>query len=395
MSTHLTTRDTVTENDACLRRRSDAAVAKDPTRLLQDHVSSTNPLQDDKPATPSAAATSKSARTGNAQFTSPPINAAAIHAHVAQYAHAHTPTALAWLLPTILAFLLLHTVFANVWSLLPLAALIRVRLFILAHDLAHGAFLPSPKWNRRLAAVLMPACAYTPVSFWTRTHGYHHRHVGDLDFPDTAWTTARYRAAPKVDRVVYRVLSHPALILSGVVPAVLFFGVQQVTALGWEWAIEVVVLGWHWYRGTVGFEIASATIAATIGVLLFHAQHTFDGVHRARGKEWDPTAMALRGSSFLQVPYGWRWVTAALEFHHVHHLNAKVPCYRLQACHEDAGEWFDEVPKITVWEVITSVKWCLWDEKRGMVATPDEAMRGGRKGSGDGSEFAQLALFAE
>ncbi|KNE65342.1 hypothetical protein AMAG_10984 [Allomyces macrogynus ATCC 38327] len=384
MST-LATPGAVTENDACRPRRSDAAfAAKDPaTRLLRDGAQA-----------PSRAATAAKSRT-SAQRASPPIDAAAIHAHVAKYAHAHTPTALLWLLPTILAFLALHTIFANFWPLLPLAALIRVRLFILAHDLAHGAYLPSPKWNRRLTSVLMPACAYTPASFWTRTHAFHHRHVGDLDFPDTAWTTARFRAAPKVDQVAYKLLSHPALVLSGIVPAVLFFGVQQASAHAWEWAIEAAVLGWHWSHGTAAFELASATIAATIGVLLFHAQHTFDGVHRARGKNWDATVMALRGSSVLQVPYGWRWVTAALEFHHVHHLNAKVPCYRLRACHEDAGTWFEEVPKITVWEVITSVKWCLWDEQRGVVATPDEAMRGGREGRGSGSEFARLSLFAE
>ncbi|KAJ3354712.1 hypothetical protein GGF32_002391 [Allomyces javanicus] len=383
MSTHAT-RDAVTENGACRRPRSDTA-AKDPA---------TRPLQDGAQAPSRAAATGTSKSRPTARLASPPIDAAAIHAHVAQYAHAHTPTAIAWLLPTILAFLLLHTSLAY-WPLLPLAALIRVRLFILAHDLAHGAFLPSPKWNRRLASVLMPACAYTPASFWTRTHAFHHRHVGNLDFPDTAWTTARYRAAPKVDQVAYTLLSHPALVLSGIVPAVLFFGVQQASAYAWEWAIEITVLGWHWYRGTVAFELASATAAATIGVLLFHAQHTFNGVQRARGKNWDATEMALRGSSFLQVPDGWRWVTAALEFHHVHHLNAKVPCYRLRACHEDAEGWFDEVPKITVWEVITLVKWCLWDEKRGVVATPDEAMRGGRDGRSGGSEFARLALFAD
>ncbi|KAJ3375490.1 hypothetical protein GGF31_004609 [Allomyces arbusculus] len=381
MSTHQPTPKAVTENAACPWQRSDA-VAKDPA---------TRRLEDGAPTKPST----KSRTIADPQLASPPIDAAAIHAHVAQYAHAHTPTALVWLVPTILAFLVLHTVFANVWPLLPLAALVRVRLFILAHDLAHGAFLSSPTWNRRLAAVLMPACAYTPASFWTRTHAFHHRHVGDLDFPDTAWTTARYRAAPKMDQVAYRVLSHPALILSGVVPAVLFFGVQQASAYGWEWAIEVAVLGWHWYHRTAAFELASATIAATIGVLLFHAQHTFDGVHRARGKNWDPTTMALRGSSFLQVPFWLKWVTAALEFHHVHHLNAKVPCYRLRACHEDGWTWFDEVPKITVWEVITSTRWCLWDEKRGIVATPDEAMRGGRDGRGSGSEFARLPLFAE
>ncbi|ORZ41440.1 fatty acid desaturase, partial [Catenaria anguillulae PL171] len=276
---------------------------------------------------------------------------------------------------TIAGFLLLHL---HALSLtLPLAILFRVRLFILTHDMAHGAFFPSRRANIWAANVIMPMASYTPASFWRKTHGYHHMFANVLDRDDTPWTTSRYLAAPKQARLFYRVLNHPVAMLSGLVPATVYFIIQQFSPTNhlWEIALEMLVLAFHYHRGSLAFEFASATGGALIGMLLFNVQHSFHGVHRARGESWDNVTNAIFGSSLLVLPWWLAWFTAGLEYHHVHHLNPRVPCYRLQECHEAAKDTlFKHVRRVPWWEMATVLPYSLWDEARGRMVRPNEVV---------------------
>lgn len=46
--------------------------------------------------------------------------------------------------------------------------------------------------------------------------------------------------------------------------------------------------------------------------------------------EHNRTVAALEGSSHLMAPWWWRWVLVGVETHHIHHVNARVPGYRMQ-----------------------------------------------------------------
>jgi omega-6 fatty acid desaturase (delta-12 desaturase) len=70
-------------------------------------------------------------------------------------------------------------------------------------------------------------------------------------------------------------------------------------------------------------------MASAIGAYLFYAQHNFPAV-RLRGREnWDHYFAALHSSSFIRMGPVLNWFTGNIGYHHVHHLNARIPFYRL------------------------------------------------------------------
>ena len=72
---------------------------------------------------------------------------------------------------------------------------------------------------------------------------------------------------------------------------------------------------------------------------------------------------ALKGSSLLRLPGILRWFTGNIGFHHIHHLNPRIPNYRLARCHEDNAA-LHVAPVVTVWSGLKATLLCLWDEER-------------------------------
>ena len=69
-----------------------------------------------------------------------------------------------------------------------------------------------------------------------------------------------------------------------------------------------------------------------------------------------------------------QWVTANIGIHHVHHISARIPNYRLQEC-LDATPELQNVTKITVWEGISTLRLTLWHEDSRRLVTFREARR--------------------
>src|SRR5262249_33680818 len=101
----------------------------------------------------------------------------------------------------------------------------------------------------------------------------------------------------------------------------------------------VLALGW-----AIGFStllvvhLPVALLASSAGVWLFHVQHCFDATYWARHLQWDYVRAGLYGSSYYKLPRPLQWLTANIGLHHVHHLDTRIPNYRLQAC-------LDEIPQ--------------------------------------------------
>ncbi|MGF6227750.1 fatty acid desaturase [Inquilinus ginsengisoli] len=74
-------------------------------------------------------------------------------------------------------------------------------------------------------------------------------------------------------------------------------------------------------------------IASIIGVWLFAVQHRFEETLWQRDADWTFGAASLQGSSYLKLPRILQWFTGNIGFHHIHHLNPRIPNYRLPACH--------------------------------------------------------------
>jgi len=83
----------------------------------------------------------------------------------------------------------------------------------------------------------------------------------------------------------------------------------------------------------------------------------------ARRREWDPLRAAMEGSSFYKLPAVLRWFTANIGYHHVHHLNPRIPNYRLRQCYNSIPALKDK-PPLTIRKSLSAMTLKLWDEER-------------------------------
>ncbi len=103
-------------------------------------------------------------------------------------------------------------------------------------------------------------------------------------------------------------------------------------------------------------------IAGSAGVWLFFVQHQFEDVYWESGERWSYADAALQGSSYLKLPQPLQFFTGNIGLHHVHHLNARVPNYNLQAAH-DGLPVFADVPVLTMRESFRCSRLKLIDER--------------------------------
>ncbi len=103
-------------------------------------------------------------------------------------------------------------------------------------------------------------------------------------------------------------------------------------------------------------------IAAVAGLWLFYLQHQYEEVIWFRDKDWKFREVALEGSSFVKFPKVLQWFSGNIGFHHIHHVNPRIPNYNLEQCYKDNAV-FQEVTPVTFLMSLKSLKLRLWDEK--------------------------------
>jgi omega-6 fatty acid desaturase (delta-12 desaturase) len=274
---------------------------------------------------------------------------------------------------------------------LPAGALL-VRVFIVQHDCGHGSFFASRQanaWVGRLCSLL--TCA--PYGNWSRHHSVHHaqssnldRPRGDTDMYSTCLTVRAYRALSPRARFLYRLPRHP-LIANFLLPPVVFLLVYRFplgtprqwwrerlsvqftnAALVALFAGLVFLLGW---QAVLLVQLSIMMVASILGVGLFSLQHRFETARWMDRGSWTFVDAALHGSSWLSLPGVLQWLTGNIGFHHVHHLNPRVPNYRLARAHA-AVQALVAVPAVLLGDVLGAFRLTLWDEAAGrMVAFRD------------------------
>lgn len=269
---------------------------------------------------------------------------------------------------------------------LPAAGLV-VRIFIIQHDCGHGSFFRSRRANDALG-LLSSLITLTPYDNWRRQHAGHHANWNNLDRRESGadiysscLTTGEYAALSRRQRFVYRAVRH-AGIAHFLIPPLVFLLLYRLpfdTPAAWRkerWSVYltnlaligiVVGMGFAIGFGAVAMVQLPITIAAAIiGVWLFSVQHKFEQVSWYRRAEWNMTEVSLRGTSMLRLPRILQWFTGNIGFHHVHHLNPRIPNYRLQRCHETTPA-LHVVPVLTLWDALRASGYALWDEARGRM----------------------------
>lgn len=260
-----------------------------------------------------------------------------------------------------------------------ISAMFLVRLFVLFHDCVHGSLFPKKGINTFFGHAL-GVLVFTPFDDWRFSHLRHHASYADLDargFGDI-WTMTRaeYDSASPAKRLSYRLYRNPAVLLGlgALFSFILRYRLptrkakrkERVSVLFTNLLIGIVVLlaaatiGWRTY---LLVQIPVIWMAGGMGIWLFYVQHQFEGVYWARRKKWSALRAAMEGSSFYSLPPLLRWITANIGYHHVHHLNARIPNYRLKSCCE-AIPALNDKPALTIRKSLSGIRLKLWDEER-------------------------------
>jgi len=270
--------------------------------------------------------------------------------------------------------------YVSYWLALPflvVAAGFLIRTFIIFHDCCHGSFFKSKRAND-IVGTILGVLTHVPYRQWKNAHARHHATSGNLDKRGVGdiWilTVAEYEAASRWKKLGYRLYRNP-LVMFVLGPIYVFliqyrFNVQgarrkerlntyltNVLIAAMHTAM-IAAIGWQHYlliHGPIFF------VSGMLGIWLFYVQHQFEDSYFENDPEWSYVQAAVEGSSYYKLPRVLQWITGNIGFHHVHHLNPKVPNYNLEKAHEAAPP-LQHAATITLRTSLQSLKFRLWDE---------------------------------
>ncbi len=255
--------------------------------------------------------------------------------------------------------------------------LLILRFFVIYHDQQHLAILA----HSRVAEGLMRAFgifALSPSSVWRSSHNHHHTHNSKLrgshigSFP--IMTSENFLKSSKATRFNYLFMRHPMTILFGYVFVFLhgmclypFLNKPRehadcLIALVLHLVVAVAITYFFGWLALLLTLIIPFFIADAIGTYLFYAQHNFPGVSFSDNAGWTYDKAALESSSYMKTGLFWAWFTANIGYHHIHHLNARIPFYRLPEVAEAIPELKN--PRMTSlhpMEIIRCLGLKVWD----------------------------------
>lgn len=270
-----------------------------------------------------------------------------------------------------------------------LGALLIVRTFITYHDYMHGAILSGSRLAKMLFNVYA-AFGLTPPRSWRKSHNYHHGHVGQLSTESVGAfpliTTRMWRSASPRLRARYRIERHPLTVLNGYV-TIFFLNIcllplLRAPANHWDSAVSLLAHGGLiavlWIYG--GFDMAFFVVllpmylAGALGSYLFFAQHSFKHMIILSPETWSFYRAALVSSSYMRLNRIMQWFTGNIGYHHIHHLNVRIPFYRLPEAMAAIPEL--QAPPTTTLsprEIVNCFRASLWDEERQRMVSYREA----------------------
>jgi omega-6 fatty acid desaturase (delta-12 desaturase) len=278
-----------------------------------------------------------------------------------------------------------------------LAGLVIVRMFVIYHDYLHGAILG----RSRLADIFFTAfglLALAPRSTWKQSHDHHHHHNGQYfaDSMGEVWlmTIDEYVNASRWRRLGYVAVRHPLIILLGYFTIFLYsLCIHQLLTKPRQHLDAAAALLIHagLITGLAVFAPAALVftfyvpvlLADALGAYLFYAQHNFPGARLRNRASWDYAAAALDSSSYLRMNAVMHWFTGNIGYHHVHHLNARIPFYRLPEAMAGIEELQSPgTTSLHPCDIYRCLRLKLWDPERNCLVSFQEcrgvAFRGDR-----------------
>jgi acyl-lipid omega-6 desaturase (Delta-12 desaturase) len=272
-----------------------------------------------------------------------------------------------------------------------LATVFLTRMYSLFHDLTHNSLFESRRANST-GGHLLGYLLFTPYRWWQRQHAIHHAHTGDLDHRGigeiNTMTLAEYESASRVRRLGYHLYRNPLLMLL-VGPSLVFLFERRfpqrgmspkilLSVVATNLALVAWVVGWSALVGVGTFLLIQGTTLIAGGAIaawMLYIQHQYEDTYYQAPGEWRFELAALQGSSYLQLPRPLAWMVGNANYHHVHHLSAKIPNYNLRAAHE-SHPMFRRTPVVTIRSSVENFRLKLWDtEGEALVPFPKRGAR--------------------
>ncbi len=225
-----------------------------------------------------------------------------------------------------------------------ITGLLMVRMFIIYHDHQHHSILH----NSVIADVIMTGFGLfilSPTSIWKRSHDHHHKNNSKLfgasigSFPIA--TTEKFRQMSKSERFAYLATRHPVTIALGYFSMFIygmclssFFSNPKkhfdgLLAPVLHISVSVFLFWLFGWQTWLCVFFLPFLVSLGFGSYLFYAQHNFPGVTFSTSTDWCYERAALESSSYMVMNPVMAWFTGNIGYHHIHHLNAKIPFYRL------------------------------------------------------------------
>jgi omega-6 fatty acid desaturase (delta-12 desaturase) len=298
---------------------------------------------------------------------------------------AHDNTLKSWWCVLSTLFLLLVALGGAIWHFHPViravssvfAGLLILRFFVIYHDQQHHAILPK-SWLAEGLMRFFGILALSPSSIWRSSHNHHHNHNSKLrgsqigSYP--IMTKEQFIKTPRAKRRGYLFVRHPLTILFGYV-FMFLFGMcinpfynypkrhwDCLVALVAHLAISVALFWLGGWMALIFGQFIPHFIASAIGSYLFYAQHNFPGVSFNDNAGWTYEKAALDSSSYMRMNPVMAWFTADIGYHHIHHLNHRIPFYRLPEVLREIPEL--RCPKTTSLhpaDIVRCLRLKVWD----------------------------------
>jgi acyl-lipid omega-6 desaturase (Delta-12 desaturase) len=313
----------------------------------------------------------------------------------------------------------------------PVMTLFTLRVFALMHECGHGSLFRSRQLNRA-AGFVLGVVAGMPQYVWSQHHNFHHAHNGNWERyrgPYATLSVDEYAVLTAAQQWMYRFKCSMALApVAGFIYLVFnprFTWIKGTAAWAlhvfrhklaqpevslrehaasfrcryWQtrreysnmlWNNVMLLLTWAamcWACGAVMFfsvYLLTVSIAGGAGIVLFTVQHNFEHAYASSSERWDYETGAIEGTSYLVLP-GWlNWFTANIGYHHIHHLSANIPNYRLVACHDEYEHLFTRVTRVKLSQVYGALQCILWDRHARRIISLAEYRRQSLRGMGAG-----------
>ncbi|MFT6746168.1 MAG: omega-6 fatty acid desaturase (delta-12 desaturase) [Glaciecola sp.] len=278
------------------------------------------------------------------------------------------------------------------WTLQLLSAiftgLIVARVFIIYHDYLHKTILQ----ESLLAKVIFTVFGMfilAPTSIWKRSHDYHHNHNCKLhsasigSFP--LLTKKQFLTSSLKEKRHYLFIRHPLTIGFGYVFAFLWgMSLKSLVnssgkhwdsffALVFHFGISVFVFIYLGPQAYLLGVLLPFVIYGGLGSYLFYAQHNYPDAKYKNKESWTYVHSALNSSSFMDLSPVLHWFTGNIGYHHIHHVNARIPFYNLPKVYKEMEEFQNPgTTTLSPKDMYKCLRLKLWDAEKNKMIGLDE-----------------------